>query len=201
MKACPENSRSRWFAWPPSLLLLAAIMALLTGCSALLPTSKEETIVGWDQFDQAKAAYDKVTLGNSRDELKALGFDVVNSPNVEVLNYLEVAAKVQAIPLGELDPGLQQCLRSRHDCKAYVFDLRKLKTKRVGNFFADFFNFNRKTDSAGWRFKALLVMVNDQLTYKLWSGTPVIETYKEQKNPLGPLQGSGSSPSGILFWM
>jgi len=146
---------------------------------------EEETITSWDQFDQAKAAYDKITPGNSRAELKELGFDVVSSPNVEVLNYLEVAAKVQAIPLGELDAGLQQCLRSHHDCQAYVFDLRKLKAKRVGNFWADFFNFKRKTDSAGWRFKALLVMVNDQLTYKLWSGTPVIDVYKEQKNPLG----------------
>jgi hypothetical protein len=132
--------------------------------------------------------------------LKELGFDVVNSPNVEVLNYLQLASKFESIPMTELDPGLQQCLRSSDECQTYVFDIQKLRSKRVGNFWADFFNFRRKTDNTGWRFNALLVMINDHLTYKLWSGTPMIETYRDQKNPLGPLQGSGSSPESILYW-
>jgi len=175
-------------------------MVLITGCSALLPSSKEETIASWDQFEEAKTAYDKICLGESRAELKELGFDVANSPNIEVLSYLDVASKVQSIPMAELDPGLQQCLQSREECLAYVLDLRKLKAKRVGNFWADFFNFKRKTDRSGWRFNALLVMINDQVTYKLWSGTPRIELYEEKRNPLGPLQGSGTQVNGLLPW-
>lgn len=180
------------------LYLLAAAMTLLPGCSSLLPSSREETISSWQKFDQAKEAYDKIIPGNTRAELKAIGFDVVNSPNIEVLNYLDLAAKMQSIPMAELDPGLQECLRNQGKCQAYVFDLRRLKGKRVGNFWADFLNFRRKTDSTGWRFNALLVMVNDQLTYKLWSGTPRIETYKEDRNPLGPLQGSGNQVLNLL---
>lgn len=201
MEICPKRVvRDGWLAWQQIRILLVAAMVLLTGCSALLPSSKEETIASWDQFDQAKAAYDKISLGESRAQLKELGFDVANSPNIEVLSYLDVATKVKSIPMAELDPGLQQCLQSREECQAYVLDLRKLKAKRVGNFWADFFNFKRKTDSSGWRFNALLVMINDQVIYKLWSGTPMIELHEEKRNPLGPLQGAGNQINGLLPW-
>ncbi len=184
----------------PNATLLLVVMVLLTGCGNLLPSTKEETISAWHRFEQAKEAYDKINPGTTRAELKELGFDVVNSPNIEALNYLDVAAKVQAIPAEELDPGLRACLQSRNECQAYVFDMRRLRGKRVGGFWADFLNFRRKTDSTGWRFNALLVLVNDQVTYKLWSGTPNIEIYKEERNPLGPLQGAGGQAANLLPW-
>lgn len=177
-----------------------AALALLTGCSSLLPSSKEDTISSWHRFEQAKAAYDQITPGSSRAELKDLGFDLANSPNVEVLSYVDLAGKFQTIPMAELAPGLQECLRSREECQAYVYDLRRLRTKRIGKFWPDFLNFRRKTDSTGWRFSALLVMVNDRVTYKLWSGTPRIEIYKEDRNPLGPLQGAGNQAVNLLPW-
>ncbi|MHB8708997.1 MAG: hypothetical protein ACYC9I_09005 [Desulfuromonadales bacterium] len=177
-----------------------AALALLTGCSSLLPSSKEDTISSWHRFEQAKAAYDQITPGNSQAELRDLGFDLANSPNVEVLSYVDLAGKFQTIPMTELAPGLQECLRSREECQAYVYDLRRLRAKRVGKFWPDFLNFRRKTDSTGWRFSALLVMVNDRVTYKLWSGTPRIEIYKEDRNPLGPLQGSGNQVLNLLPW-
>jgi hypothetical protein len=180
--------------------LPVAALVLLTGCSSLLPSSKEDTISSWHGFEQAKAAYDQITPGSSRAELKDLGFDVANSPNVEVLSYVDLAGKFQTIPMSELAPGLQECLRSREDCQAYVYDLRRLRAKRVGKFWPDFLNFRRKTDSTGWRFSALLVMVNDRVTYKLWSGTPKIEIYKEDRNPLGPLQGAGNQAVNLLPW-
>ena len=200
METRKRAGRLEGIIWPLTLLLLAAGIALLTGCSSLLPSSKEETISAWNEFDQVKAAFDKITPGNSRADLKNLGFDVANSPNIEVLIYLDVATKVQSIPMDELDPGLQECLRSRSECQAYVYDLRRLRSKRVGSFWPDFLDFRRNTDSAGWRFNALLVLVNDQLTYKLWSGTPKIATFKEERNPLGPIQGSGDKVIGLLGW-
>ncbi len=81
-----------------------------------------------------------------------------------------------------------------------MYDLQRLRAKRVGKFWPDFLNFRRKTESTGWRFNALLVLVNDQVTYKLWSGTPRIEVYKEDRNPLGPLQGSGNQLISVLPW-
>jgi hypothetical protein len=200
MDIWPGNCRSRWLAWQHILFFLMTASALLAGCSALLPSSKEETIMSWDHFEQVKSAYDKISLGESRADLKELGFDVENSPNIQILSYLDVASKVQSIPMAELDTSLKQCLQSREECLGYVIDLRKLRAKRVGNFWADFFNFKRKTDNTGWRFNVLLVMINDQVTYKLWSGTPKIELYEEKRNPLGPLQGSGVQVNGLLPW-
>jgi hypothetical protein len=175
----------------PRMSLLAVLGLFFAGCTALLPSSKEETISGWRHFEQVKEAYDKIHPGDTREQLKTIGFDTDSSPNLQILSYLDVAAMIQAIPLDELDPGLQECLRARDECRAYVYDLRRLRSERVGNFWGDFFNFSRKTDSTGWRFKALLVLVDERVTYKLWSGTPAIETHREDRNPLGPLQGSG----------
>ena len=181
--------------------LLVAAVVLLTGCSALLPSAKDETVASWQKFEEAKAAYDKIALGNSLAELKDIGFDVVNSPNIQLLSYLDVAAKLQAIPLTtELDAGLQECLRKRDGCQTYVIDLRHLRSKRTGGFWADFFNFRRKTDGTGWRFNALLVVIDDRVTYKLWSGTPKVSLYEEKRNPLGPLQSFDSTTMGLLPW-
>jgi hypothetical protein len=186
-----HQSNTRPGGWLSRGALCAALAILLAGCSSLLPSSKEETVSEWHAFEQVKASYDKIAVGQSAAELQGLGFDLVNSPNLQILSYLDVAAMLQAIPASELDPGLRQCLQSRDECRAYVFELKRIKSKRVGNFWADFFNFRRKTESSGWRFKALLVMINDRVAYKLWSGSPSAETYREDRNPLGPLQGSG----------
>jgi hypothetical protein len=111
-----------------------------------------------------------------------------------------VVARVQTIPIGELDPGLQECLRSHDRCQAFVYALRRIRGQRVGNFLADFFNFRRKVDQTGWRFNALLVMVDDRLSYKLWSGQPRVEIFSEERNLLGPLQGFGNQVVRLLPW-
>ncbi len=80
MAHCPASSQ-KGISGPPLRSLLAAAMVLLTGCSNLLPSSREETISSWHRFEQAKAAYDQITPGTSRAELKEFGFDVANSPN------------------------------------------------------------------------------------------------------------------------
>ena len=55
----------------------------------------------------------------------------------------------------------------------------------------DLFNFRRKSTESGWRFEALIVIIDDIVVYKLWGGNPMIDQDKETKNPLGPLQNSG----------
>ena len=39
-----------------------------------------------------------------------------------------------------------------------------------------------------WRFTALIVIEDDVLQYKIWSGTPKIAEQKVETKPLGPLQ-------------
>ena len=60
--------------------------------------------------------------------------------------------------------------------------------KRYGNFFLDFFNFERRTKVTGWEFNAVLIIKDDLVIYKLISGQPAIQEYEEANNPLGPLQ-------------
>ena len=172
-------------------LLFVSVMIALSGCSRLLPRSQEVTQSKWHSFEQIKGAYDRIESGNSMTELAALGFNLEKTANMQRLNYTELASLFQNLPQNGLAPELQRCLQRPDDCQAYVYDLKRLKSKRVGNFWADFFNFHRKTDIRGWHFKMLLVLSENEVVYKLWSGTPAIKTVREERNPLGPLQSSG----------
>ena len=63
--------------------------------------------------------------------------------------------------------------------------------KRYGNVVADLFNFNRKVETRGWEFNAVVVLVEKLVVYKSWSGTPSIHERSHTTNPLGPLQSIG----------
>jgi hypothetical protein len=52
------------------------------------------------------------------------------------------------------------------------------------------FNFRRRTEVTGWEFTAVIVMKDDLVVYKLWSGMAAINAYIESKKPLGPQQNS-----------
>jgi len=170
-------------------VIICAAFVLLAGCSSLLPSGKAMAVSPWQEYADAKKSFDSITIGKTTvDDLKELGFDVKASPNLKVLNYLDIAAQVQSIPMQELDPGLQACLRARADCRAYVFEPKRTYSQRIGNFWLDILNFRRKTHETGWQFKALIVFVNHLVAYKLSSGEPQIDQYQEQVNPLGPVQ-------------
>ena len=174
------------------LLRLTIILPFMLqlGCTALLPRGRTIAESPWLKYVDAKGAFDSIVVGKTTVEnLKELGFDIKDSPNLKILNYLDIAATVQAIPIQELDPGLQACLRARADCRAYVFEPKRTYTQRIGNFWLDVFNFRRKTHETGWRFKALIVFVNHHVAYKLSSGDPQIDQLQDQITPLGPFQG------------
>jgi hypothetical protein len=181
----------------PVFLRLMMVICLLMqiGCASLLPKGKNVTESPWSDYADAKRAFDAITVGRTTvEELKQLGFDVKASPNLKILSYLDVASSVQPIPIPELDPGLQACIRARSDCHAYIFEPTRIYSKRIGNFWLDLFNFRRKTHQTGWRFKALIVFVNHTVAYKLASGEPQVDTMEDKINPLGPIQ----APAGLL---
>ena len=170
------------------VIILSAVF-LQVGCAALLPRSKVRSESPWTRYSEAKEAFDAITVGKTTTaDLKALGFDVSSSPNLKILNYLDIAASVVAINEEELDPGLRACLKARSDCRAYVFEPKRDYSKRIGNFWLDILGFKRKTHHTGWRFKALIVFVNDHVAYKLSSGEPKIDEMEDKTNPLGPFQ-------------
>lgn len=172
-----------------AILLLVAI---LSGCVALLPTGKDVTKSRWKSFNEAKADFDRVVPNKTTtSELRTLGFDLYSSPNVRILNYIDIAVATQSIKREELDGGLSLCLSAKNNCQAYEFFPQEIHSERYGSFWLDLFNFRRKTRDKGWRFKALFVVVDNVVVEKLWGGNPNVDTDREAKNPLGPLQDAG----------
>lgn len=168
-----------------------ALSMLLAGCT-MLPMAKSNVQSTWESFDQAKAAFDKVIpYQTTKTELASLQFDPFVTPNIEILTYLDIAKHFMpnaSIRLEEMDKGVQECIRAGERCQAYEIKLRKLQSERYGSVFLDLFRFKRQTHQTGWYFTALVVMVDEVVVYKLWSGKPQIDEDVYRKNPLGPLQ-------------
>jgi hypothetical protein len=186
--------------------LVAVAIALGVGaCSSLLPEGRDEKVSPWKTYDDAKAAFDAIALGQTdREAVHRLGFDPAHIANVQILNYSQVARLVlPASPVlteQEIPGGLRACIQAQGRCVGYQLELERIERQRVGNFFADFLNFRRETHVSGWRFAALVVMVDDRVVYKQWSGQPQVRENRVTRNPLGPFQGSGEkTPQGLLY--
>ena len=182
---------SRCLAWA---ITLASVT--LPACGDLLPRSDTEVRVTWSTFDEAKAALDRVEPHRTTaSELRAAGFDPYTNPNVELLNYSDI---LRRFPMGgnvsKVDPGLQQCMEAGKACFGYSVDLRSTHRERVGPFVLDVLGFRRETLITGWSFNALILLVNDRVTYALYGGKPSISEREKSVEPLGPLQNwNGSS--------
>ena len=171
-------------------------LLLASGCSSssYLPSAQETIQSPWETFNDVKSAFDKITPHQTNsDDLRQLGFDPFTTPNIQLINYLDITQRFmpnQSIRLEDLDESLQECLNDRERCHAYEVNLSRSDQERYGNVFMDLFNFRRKTKMTGWAFQAIIVMQNNLVTYKIWSGKPKIDENKDTKNPLGPLQHS-----------
>ena len=175
------------------IALLAVL--LLSGCGSLLPSGGEKTTSQWESFEAVKQAYDQVQLQQTREEsLHELGFTPERSPNVRILNHLEIVNRLmpnQALRHEDMPPGLLSCLEVQDGCRAYELNLQVITNVRYGNFLADFLNFRRKTHIRGWAFDAVFVLQDGMVVYKVWNGVPQIDEYSDVNNPLGPLQSIG----------
>lgn len=177
-------------------LILVLVATLAAGCRSLLPKSVAETEAPWKTFEEAKRAFDSIEPGRTTlEELKILGYDPYVNTNVTVLNYSDVLSKYapNAIRDEYLEPGVRECLKTQNKCNAYSLDHRLIHRDRVGSFFSDFINYRRRTELTGWRFAAFIVVVDDRVVHKSWSGVPAIKEVEENLNPLGPLQDIGPS--------
>jgi hypothetical protein len=176
---------------------LILIASLLVGCSSLLPSGKETAVTPWKTFEEAKASYDKIIPYESdMTTVCDLGFDPYKTPNVKILNHAQVVQTVVPSAVqddGMIPPGVLDCAKAQEACQGFYMEPNKISRQRVGNFWLDFLNFKRETVTSGWRFGALIVIVDGRVVYKQWSGSPNILEENSQRNPLGPLQGSGPS--------
>jgi len=177
-------------AWV-SLIVVALVN--ITGCASALPSEKKSMVSGWSTFDEAKASYDLIIPNYTTvTELKELGFDPFSTPNVRILTYLDIIQRFipnTSLRISDLNEGIQRCIHAREACYAYEATPNSQYKKRYGNVALDVMNFRKQTQISGWSFDALIVIIDDQVVYKIWGGTPMSLEYGDKKNPLGPLQG------------
>ena len=71
--------------------------------------------------------------------------------------------------------------------------------QREGNFFLDFLNVQRITSITGWRFEGLIVLIDDTVLFRNFSGEARIDRTDRLLNPLGPFQPAGESAGRSLL--
>jgi hypothetical protein len=177
-----------------SLALLSA-SALVAGCT-ILPETANVSKSPWAGYTDAKAAFEKVQIGKTtKSDLQGLGLSPDLVPNTRTLNYVDVVNLFgSTFRLEDLPQGIRQCVEAREGCQAFIIRAQNVRNKREGNVPADLFGFKKRVRTTGWEFSATLVLVHNTVTYKLWNGTPAIESTTNENNPLGPMQ----SLSGVI---
>ena len=76
------------------------IAMMLAGCASMLPTSRQDVKNNWEDFEQAKQAYDRIVpYQTDMATVRQLGFDPAVTPNVQILNHSQVVRAVLPSPL------------------------------------------------------------------------------------------------------
>lgn len=179
------------------------VLVALSGCAALLPAATTDTRSPFNSFEAAEDALLKIEpYKTTTAQVQALGFDFNANPNVTLIPYPDVVARLvpnASVPLEALDPGIRDCILAQSQCHAYEFRITRQKRKRVGSFWPDFLNFRRTVAVSGWRFEALIVVRDGVVLFRRYGGEPQISQTEQQVNPLGPLQGAGEAAAGRVL--
>lgn len=183
-----------------SIALLSVFVALgVSGCASWLPSttdllpSQQQAAGGlFDTYEQMQAAYDRIEPGATTDAaLCDYGFDMARFSNAEVLSYLGVIERFvprDSIRYDSLAKPVRDCIEVQTRCQAYVFHPGRLTKTRTGNFFMDFFGFNRITTEIGWSADVVFLVQDKKVVYKIMSAKPFIASVSSVRQPLGPLQ-------------
>ena len=173
---------------------LLGLVLLLGACSTMLPRSHSES-TQFKSFDEASQAIEAlVPMKSDVTALTVLGIDPVKQANTVILTQADIVRRFVPSALlkrEDLDPGVLACLEARDACRGWEITAARLAKARTGNFFTDFTNFHRRTETTGWRFNALVLLVNDVVVYRAWGGQPRVNEIEANTNPLGPLQELG----------
>lgn len=178
-------------------LAIILFSVFLAGCSSLLPRARTATVGPWQNFHEAQQVFDKIIpYQTTFEDLKTLKLDPESNPNITILNYSDVIRRFipnPSVNAEDLAPGVKECIMAKTACKGYEIVQKSTTRKRYGNFWADFLNFKRKVEVAGWNFSGVILVKDNVVIYTLAGGQPAILELEESKNPLGPFQGQGDS--------
>lgn len=175
---------------------LAILVTGITGCSSLLPNSHSEAS-SFKTFEEARAAIESlIPMQSNQDTLTALGIEAGKQPNTTLLTHADVVRRFvpgSVLTKQDLNAGIVACIEAKDSCRGLEVLASRIDKVRSGNFFADFLNFSRRTNTTGWRFNAVILLVDNVVVYRTWGGQPAVNETEVHKNPLGPLQDVGPS--------
>jgi hypothetical protein len=135
-------------------------------------------------------------MQSNQDTLTALGIEAGKQPNTTLLTHADVVRRFvpgSVLTKQDLNAGIVACIEAKDSCRGLEVLASRIDKVRSGNFFADFLNFSRRTDTTGWRFNAVILLVDNVVVYRTWGGQPAVNETEVHKNPLGPLQDVGPS--------
>jgi hypothetical protein len=176
------------------IAVLCSVSSGMVACSSLLPRAGNESFY-FDSFEQAQHAIESlVPMQSTVKDLEARNLDPEHQPNTVLLSFADISKKflgTGVLSKDDLGPGISACLSARDACRGLDLNISKIEKKRTGAFFPDFINYHRRTETTGWRFNALILVVDDVVVYRSWGGQPEVNEIDNQKNPLGPFQDIG----------
>ncbi len=162
----------------------------------MLPKARSE-IAPFKNFEEARRAIESlVPMKSDVTSLTQMGIDPEKHPNTTILTQADIVRRFVPSALlkrEDLDPGVLACLDAHDDCRGWEITAAHIEKVRTGNFFADFTNFSRRSETTGWRFNALVLLIHDKVVYRAWGGQPNVNEVEVTINPLGPLQDMGPS--------
>lgn len=185
-----------------TLVLGAATLALAACASDVLPSTSRQTAGPFPTYEIAETAYKIIQPGiTTTAKLREFGIDPATTPNLRVINYVEVMKvfmPTDTVTLADLDPAVQGCIGVKNDCTGYLLTPGGSATERTGHVSLDVMGFDRQTKETGWSASMVLLIVDDIVVYKLWSGTPRTEEDSRETNPLGPAQDLKDKIKGAI---
>lgn len=174
--------------------LMLFLLSFCSGCGTLLPSGHETSGGNWKSYSYTKEIFSKIIPNKTTTEdLKTLGIEPNKTHNLRILTYLDVMErfKLDSTMFNniKLPPGMKEALAKHEKCRGYELILENKNKKRVGSFWKDILAFEQVTQTSGWEFQALIVIVDETVVYVLHSGSPRINKRESNKQPLGPFQG------------
>ena len=173
-------------------LVLSSILILSVGCSSFLPSKTVDTQTRWTSYQEVESVVKAIRRGHTLEHVKELGLDVDKTPNVQSLTYLDIAKRFGLIGFRDqivaVPDGVKKMMFAAERGRGYELNVEATRSQRIGNFWADFLQFRKKTHTTGWKFSVLLIVVNNKVEYVLYKGNPNIDKLEKEKNPIGPFQ-------------
>jgi hypothetical protein len=185
------------------LIACALASTLLAGCANwVLPSESQSKATGFETYDKAQTTYNRVLpFQTTAGDLADMGIFPGKTSNLKVVTYLDIMQRFmpqQTVKISDLDPAVQACLNAREGCEGWILPLERTDKQRVGDVSLDMLGFRKETLSQGWNAEMVLLLTDDVVVYKLWSGAPSVTETRTETKPLGPLQDAGPAVGNAI---